>query len=97
MSKKTILNKTDAETIAKKLEAVYKEGREHTLALLYVDNIYVAQFGIRRGAKKDQGHDYIPRQIYFSTGQCLKLAQCTLNRPDWIKSLREKGLIKERA
>ena len=87
------LNKTHAETIARKLEATYTEGREHTIAILYVGNIRVGQFGIRRGSKKDQGHDYIPKQIFFPAGQCLKLAQCTLNRPDWIKALQEQGIV----
>jgi hypothetical protein len=87
------LNKTHAETIAKKLEAIYSEGREHTLAIFYVNNIRIGQYGIRRGSKKDQGHDYIPKQIFFPAGQCLKLAQCSLNRPDWIKALQEQGII----
>lgn len=92
MSRKTI-NKTHAETIARKLEAVYQEGRDHTLAKLYENGVLIAQFGIRRGSKKDLPHDYIPRQIYMSQGQCLKLAQCSLNRPDWIKILKERGLL----
>jgi len=87
------LNKTHAETIAKKLGATMKEGRGHTLAILYVDNIRIGQFGISRGPKKDQGHDHIPSQIFYPSGECLKLAQCTLNRPDWIKALRAKGKI----
>jgi hypothetical protein len=94
MSRKTILNKTHAEVIAEKLGATYKEGRDHTLAILYVNNVRIGQFGIRRGSKKDQlGHDYIPQQIFFPSGQCLKLAQCTLNRPDWVKSLQEQGIV----
>ncbi len=93
MSKKTILNKVHAEIIAEKLGATYEEGRDHTIAKLYVDNIRIGQFGIRRGSKKDQGHDYIPQQIFFPTGQCLKLAQCTLNRPDWIKALQAQNIV----
>lgn len=97
MSKKTILNKSHAEAIARKLGASYKEGREHTIAVLHVNGLYIAQFGIRRGSKKDQGHDYIAKQIYYPTAKCLKLAQCTLNRPDWIKALQERGLIPKTA
>ena len=95
MSKKTILNKTHAEVIAQKLGAVYREGRDHTLAILYENDVYIAQFGIRHGSKKDQGHDYIAKQIYFPTGKCLKMAQCTLNRPDWIASLQDQGKIEK--
>lgn len=87
------LNKAHAEAIARKLEAIYKEGREHTLAILYVDNVRIGQFGIRRGSRKDQGHDYIPRQIFFPAGDCLRLAECTLNRPDWIKALTAQGML----
>jgi hypothetical protein len=87
-----MLNKTHAETIAQKLQATYKEGGDHTLAILYVNGIRIGQFGIRRG-KKSLGHDYIPKQIFFPAGQCLKMAQCTLNRPDWIKALQAQGII----
>lgn len=94
MSRKTILNKAHAEVIAAKLGATYKEGRDHTLAILYVNNVRIGQFGIRRGSKKDSlGHDYIPQQIFFPSGHCLKLAQCTLNRPDWIKALQAQGIV----
>ena len=88
----SMLNKSHAETIAQKLEATYKEGSDHTLAILYVNGIRIGQFGIRRG-KKGLGHDYIPKQIFFPAGQCLKLAQCTLNRPDWIKALQTQNII----
>jgi len=92
MSGKTVLNKTHAEKIASKLGAVLEEGREHTLAKLYEGGKYIAQFGIRRG-KNSLGHDYIPKQIHFPMGKCLKLAECTVNRPDWIKALQERGLV----
>lgn len=92
MSGKTILNKTHAEKIAKKLDAVYEEGRDHTLAKFYEGGKQIAQFGIRRG-KKSLGHDFIPKQIYFPMAKCLRLAQCTLNRPDWIQALRDRGLL----
>jgi hypothetical protein len=88
----SMLNKSHAETIAQKLKATYKEGGDHTLAILYVNGIRIGQFGIRRG-KKSLGHDYIPKQIFFPAGQCLKLAQCTLNRPDWIKALQAQKII----
>jgi hypothetical protein len=89
-----MLTKSHANIIAQKLEAVIQEGRAHSLAVIYVNGVRVAQFGIRHGSRKDQSHDHIPKSIYYPSNKCLRLAQCTLNRPDWIKAMKEKGHIK---
>lgn len=88
-----MLTKSHANIIAEKLGAVIQEGRSHSLAVIYVDDVRVAAFGIRHGSRKDQGHDHIPRSIHYSPNKCLRLAQCTLNRPDWMQAMIDQGYI----
>ena len=89
------ITKAHAEKIAEKLEAVIEMGSLHDLAKIYYNKKKVAQYGIRRGSRKDLPHSYIPGQIFVSKKDCLRLAQCTLYRDGWIEILKEKGLIAE--
>ena len=90
-----MLTKDHARTIAEKLGAEIQRGRAHDLAVIKVNGLWVASFGIRHGSRRDQSHDHIPKSINFPPNKCLRLAQCTLNRPDWIKAMKERGLIKD--
>lgn len=89
------ITKEHAEKIAGKLNAVIESGAKHDLAKLYHDGKPVAQFGIRRGSKKDTGHARIPGQIWVGKKDCLLLAQCPLSREGWIEILKEKGVIEK--
>ena len=90
-----ILTKEHALKIAKKLKADIDErkNRPHDLARIYYGEKLVTSFGIRRGSKKNLGHDHIPSQIYASPRNTRLLADCPLSREDWVKSLKEKGWI----
>lgn len=81
--------------IASKLEADIRKRRNktHDIALIYFDEKLIAQFGIRRGSKKDLGHDHIPSQVFLSPNQTKQLGRCPLLREDWINILREKGRL----
>jgi hypothetical protein len=61
-----MLTKDHAEAIARKLRAVMVQGRKHDIAAIKYNGQTVAQFGIRRGSRRDQGHDYIPSQIHVT-------------------------------
>ena len=89
-----MLTKDHAEAIASKLGAVVDKKGAHRIAAIYVDGVLIASFGIRHGSRRNAGHDHIPRDIHFSPNKCRRLAECTLYREDWIKALREKGLIR---
>jgi hypothetical protein len=89
------ITKEHAEKIAAKLEAVVEKGDKHDLAKIYHDGKRIAQYGIRRGSKKDSSHAYISSQIFVSKRDCLNLAKCPLSRDGWIEILKEKGKIEE--
>lgn len=90
-----IITKELAEKIVKKLKAkILKRGnRPHDLAQVFHKGRLIASFGVRRGSKKNLGHDHIPDQIYVSTREAKLLGQCPLSRDEWINILTEKGKV----
>jgi hypothetical protein len=92
--KRTILTRDDAERIATKLRAEIKtRGGPHAVALIWHEGVLISQFGIRRGSRRDQGHDYIPRDLHVTSKQGLFLAQCPMSHSDWIELMRQKGYL----
>jgi hypothetical protein len=91
----TIITKELAEEIAKKLQAVCnaKPNRPHDLYVVYHEGRRIAQFGIRRSSRKDQGHDHIPGEIHVSPNQARLLGQCPMTREEWVNEMVRKGVI----
>ena len=86
-----MLTASDAETIARKLNAIIKpKSRRHKIAVIRLNGKEVGRFGIRRGSG-DLGHDYVPRQIRVSNQQAQELADCTLYLADYALILRQTG------
>jgi hypothetical protein len=90
-----MLNKDDPQKIAKKLKARMHHGSAHEIAIVEYQGKHVADFGIRRGSRRDQGHGHIPRDIHLSPRDTLALAECTLSYEQWIQRMKDKGLIEE--
>jgi len=88
-----MLTRDDAEAIARKLQAEVRSGRKHDIATIKHNGLTIAHFGIRRGSRRDLGHDYIPGQIHVSLQQAARLAQCPMSLEDWIDVMRQKGYI----
>jgi len=90
-----IITKELALSIAKKLEAeIQKRSKKaHDLAKVYHDGKLIASFGIRRGSKKNLGHDFVPAALYVGPNQARLLGQCPLKREEWLEILREKGKL----
>jgi hypothetical protein len=91
-----VIDQRDALAIAKKLQAVIKLGRAHDIAAIWIDGIYVCQFGIRRGSGS-MPHDYIARQLHVSHRDAAELARCTMSRDQYVTKVREKGLLNPRS
>jgi len=87
------ITKELAEKIARKLNADIHKGKRHDIAKIFHGGKMVASFGIRRGSRRDQGHNYISGQIFVSQPQAKMLGECPLSRDEWIQILREKGKI----
>ncbi len=79
--------------IAKKLKVKMVSRKAHDIAVVEHKGRMIAQFGIRRGSRKDMGHDHIPSQIYVSARDARLLGECPLSRSDWIKIVTEKGRL----
>ncbi len=90
-----IVTKEHAIKIADKLEAVIEKRskKAHDLALIYHEGRLVAQFGIRRGSKKELGHDHIPNSLHIRPRQARLLGECPLSREDWLEIMSEQGLL----
>jgi hypothetical protein len=88
-----MLTKDHAEKIASKLKARIHAGSKHEIAVLEYEAKMIARFGIRRGSRKDQGHDFIPGRIHLNRHDTLSLAQCTISYDDWIQRMKDKGVI----
>lgn len=90
-----MLNRDDAEKIAKKLKARLHQGSAHEIAVIEYKGQYVAEFGIRRGSRRDQGHGHIPRDIYLNLHDALALAQCSMSYEKWVQRMKDRGVIEE--
>jgi len=53
-------------------------------------------FGLRRGSR-DHGHDFLPKELHISRGQCRDLADCPMSAAEYFAVLHEKGLIRDDA
>ncbi len=82
----------DADAIAKKLGASLSQGRKHEIATFWHEGKQIFHFGIRRSSK-EVPHDYIPRQMYLSQGECRKFRSCTLTLESYVQLLKLKQII----
>ncbi len=90
-----IITKEFAEIIAKKLKAEIRSrtGSAHDQAVVSHNGVVIATFGIRRGSRKEQGHDHIPKQIFVSPNFARQMGQCSKSLTDWIAEMMDKGHI----
>lgn len=88
-----MLTKDHAVTIARKLGANITKRGPHQIAVIYVEGIFIASFGIRHGSRRDAGHDHIPRDIFFPPNKCKRLAECSVTREEWVNAMRAQGKI----
>lgn len=91
----TQITKQHANALVGKLGATVKQKkhRAHDLAVVYVEGVRVGQFGIRRGSRNTAGHDFIPKNLHITTGQCRLLAECNLTYEAWVQILRDKNIL----
>jgi hypothetical protein len=90
-----IITKQLAMDIVKKLNAVKIESRNkaHDEYAVEHEGTLLGVISIRRGSNKEQGHDYIPRELHISPNQAKNLALCPWKLADIIDCMREKGFL----
>ena len=81
----------EAMAIAKKLDAQVKQGGDHEQALIYHGGYLIARYGIRRDKKAKHGH--IPKQIFLSENETLKLASCQISKGEYFEIVKKKGML----
>ena len=91
---RTQITKELAQKIVGKLEAVNESqaGDEHDEYGVYHNDVLVAQFGVRRGARKGAGHDHIPGDLGVGPNFAKQLGQCPKSRDDFLRAI---GVLEE--
>ncbi len=89
------ITKQMAKKIVSKLKATRadRHSTAHDLMVVTHDGKIIVSFGMRRGSKKELGHDHIPRELGVSMGFAKKLALCSKYRDDWIREMKNRGHI----
>lgn len=82
----------DAWSIARKLGAEIKNGRNHPQAVIRYKQYTIGQFGIKRASRKTD-HIWIAKQLYLSRKKTEELCRCTLSKDEYFDLLRDKGII----
>ncbi len=88
------ITKELAKNIAKKLGAEHKKKTTaHDFYVIYHQGKPIANFGIRRGSRKELGHDHVPSQIFLRPHDARLLGQCPMSREQWLRKMSAKGLL----
>jgi len=89
-----VITKELALRIVQKLGAKIETGKKaHDIAYVEHEGKRIAWFGIRRGSKKDMGHDHVPEALYLRPSQARLLGQCPMKREEWLAIMADKGII----
>ena len=91
------ITKDHATEIARKLDATAdnSRSRKHDWMVIEYNGQEVASFGIRRGSRRDAGHDYVAKALHVGPHFARQIAQCTKYREDWIDLMIQQGEIEE--
>jgi len=91
------ITKDHAREIARKLDATLdnSRSRNHDWMVIEYEGQEVASFGIRRGSRRDAGHDYVAKALHVGPNFARQIAQCNKERQDWIDLMIQEGEIEE--
>lgn len=78
------IDRTDAEAIAKKLNAEIDEKKRHRFVKIFYQGRLVAGYGIPRGSKKEHGLGHVPRELGITPHQTAELAACTMTAQQYF-------------
>jgi hypothetical protein len=91
---KTQITSELAKKIADKLKAEKQPSGSsaHDLYVVSEDGEALCFFSIRRGSRKNLGHDHIPGEIHVGPSKAKRLGQCPMSRDEWLEEMRGQGL-----
>jgi len=87
------ITRDHARAIAKKLGATIEKAGAHQMAYIWYGDTLIAEFGIRHGSNRNQGHGHLKGALSLNQFNVLKLAQCTISKEEWLQILQEKGKL----
>jgi hypothetical protein len=91
---KSIIERSDAISIAAKIGADVNKSGAHQTATLRVNGILVLTFGIRHGAKSGHGHLCGSNgDLKLNEKRVAALARCTMSKDEYFEVLRDRGLL----
>jgi hypothetical protein len=92
------LLKSDAINIARKLGAKIEKDGAHQIASFFYEGIFIFEFGIRHGSKSTHGHLCGENKVlHLSESNALSFSRCHITMNEYVRILREKGVIPEAA
>lgn len=91
----TVITKELALKIKDKLGAVPLTTKNdvHDMYGVFHNDRLIASFGIRRGSKKDAGHDHVQKALNVSTGFAKQIGICKRYLEDYLTHLGMQGLL----
>lgn len=101
------ITKDQAEAILKKLVSApanpdrdrfsieHRAGKSHDIYKLQYQGIWIGQFNIRRGSKRNLPHNFIADQLHLTRAQGLDFAQCMLSIDGYVDLLIAKQILTE--
>lgn len=91
----TVITKELALKIRDKLGAtsITTKNDAHDVYGVFHNGRLIAHFGIRRGSKKDAGHDHVQKSLNVPTGFAKQIGICTRYLEDYLTHLRTQGLL----
>jgi hypothetical protein len=70
-----------------------KKGRRHDIYTFSYRGQSIGRFGIRHGSNRNEGHNFVPRQLHLSQREGYDFAQCDISLDEYIDLLQEQGHI----
>jgi hypothetical protein len=91
----TVITKERALKIRDKLGGVpiTTKNDVHDMYGVFHNGRLIAQFGIRRGSKKEAGHDHVQKELNVPTGFAKQISNCTRYLQDYLDHLHAQGLL----
>ena|SRR3989304_1530702 len=87
------LNRKPQDRLHEALVVESKKGRGHDIYQIKYRGVFIGQFNIRRGSRRDELHNFISEQLHLSRQEGYDLARCPMSIDDFIVCLQNKEII----
>jgi hypothetical protein len=67
-----------------------KRGGKHNIHKFKYRGVFIGQFNIRHGSNRNEGHNFVARQLHLSQREGYDFAICDISLDEYIDYLEEK-------